>query len=246
MTLYLIGLGLSEPEDITLKGLNVAKKCEMVFLEGYTQELAFGPKELEKLLGKKVETASRSQIEEDVEWIVRKAKQEDVAVLVAGDPLAATTHIDLLLRAKKAKVKFEVVHNASILSAVGITGLQLYKFGRTTTLPKPQQGFEPESPYTAIVENKKAGLHSLVLLDIGMSVGEGVNELLKLELKLGKKAFTESALVVGCGRIGSKNVKIKYASAKSLLKENFGEGPQCIIVPGKLHFMEEEFLQQYV
>ena len=40
-----------------------------------------------------------------------------------GDPFCATTHSDMFLRAIELGLKVEVVHNASIVNAVGCTGL---------------------------------------------------------------------------------------------------------------------------
>jgi diphthamide biosynthesis methyltransferase len=37
--LYLIGLGLSDETDITVKGLEIVKKCSRVYLEAYTSIL---------------------------------------------------------------------------------------------------------------------------------------------------------------------------------------------------------------
>jgi len=37
--LYLVGLGLSDETDITVKGLEVAKKASRVYLEAYTSIL---------------------------------------------------------------------------------------------------------------------------------------------------------------------------------------------------------------
>ncbi len=37
--LYLIGLGLCDPKDITVKGLEVVKKASRVYLEAYTSIL---------------------------------------------------------------------------------------------------------------------------------------------------------------------------------------------------------------
>lgn len=48
-----------------------------------------------------------------------------MALLVVGDPFSATTHTDLSLRAKEAGIPCQVVHNASIMNAVGCTGLQV-------------------------------------------------------------------------------------------------------------------------
>ena len=37
--LYLVGLGLAEETDITVKGLEIVKKAERVYLEAYTSVL---------------------------------------------------------------------------------------------------------------------------------------------------------------------------------------------------------------
>lgn len=39
MVLYVVGLGLGDEQDITLRGLNAVKKSKKVFLENYTSVL---------------------------------------------------------------------------------------------------------------------------------------------------------------------------------------------------------------
>lgn len=39
---YLIGLGLGDAKDITVKGLEIIRKCDKVLLEGYTSILTVG------------------------------------------------------------------------------------------------------------------------------------------------------------------------------------------------------------
>merc|ERR1711872_1097120 len=89
-----------------------------------------------------------------------------IAFLVVGDPFGATTHSDLVLRAKEKGVKVSVVHNASILSAVGCCGLQLYNFGETVSIPFWTENWRPDSFYNKIMDNIKRGQHTLCLLDI--------------------------------------------------------------------------------
>src|SRR3989338_10758312 len=135
MALYFVGLGLGNEKDITLNGLEAVKKGDVVYLENYTSVLNVPKQKLEELYGKKVVLARRTLVEADDKKIIKNAKSSNVAFLVAGDSLSATTHIDLWMRAKKEGVKCFVIHNASILTAVGVTGLQLYKFGKTTSIP---------------------------------------------------------------------------------------------------------------
>ncbi|MBI2654452.1 diphthine synthase [Candidatus Woesearchaeota archaeon] len=249
MPFYFIGLGLNNEKDISINGLEAIKKCDIVYLENYTSILNCKKEDLEKFYGKKIILARRSLVEADDNEVIENAKSKNVAFLVAGDPLVATTHIDLFLRAKKEGIKCHVIHNASIVSAVGITGLQVYKFGKTTSIPLENENVE--APYDVLKENLKLGLHTLFLLDLNpeeekfISVNDAIRYLLKVELKKNERVFSEKTLCLGCARIGGENQVIKAGAAKDLLKQNFGKLVHCLIVPGKLHFMEEEALKIY-
>ena len=96
------------------------------------------------------------------------AKQPKLTVsfLVVGDPFCATTHSDLYLRAIKLNIPVEVIHNASIVSAVGCTGLQVYRFGEIVSVPFFPEKWRADSFYDKMLANKKSGLHTLVLVDI--------------------------------------------------------------------------------
>ena len=123
--LYIIGLGLSH-ESISKNALEIAKRCKKIYLESYTVELPYAPGAIEELVGKKVKLADREFIESFE--IIDEAVRSDVALLIYGSPLTATTHITLIEEAKKSEVKVKVIYNASIFDAVAETGLQLYKF----------------------------------------------------------------------------------------------------------------------
>src|SRR3989475_11476760 len=162
-----IGLGLDDEKGITLRGLDEARSADVVFAEGYTSALPGGSLDaVEKLIDRKIRRLTRQEVE-DGQVLLAAAATGVVAFLVPGDPMTATTHIDLRLRAAAALLRTRIVPGVSILtSAAGALGLQAYKFGRTTTIPFPAIGFGPTSPLEAILENRRAGLHSLVLLDL--------------------------------------------------------------------------------
>lgn len=165
--LFLIGLGLGDAKDITVKGLEVVKKVGKVYLENYTSILTCGQHELEAFYGRSVIVADREMIEQECKEILDAAETDDgAAVLVVGDPMNATTHTDLLLRAASRKIPFQIVHNASILNAVACCGLQIYNFGETVSIPFWTETWKPESFYDKIMRNRKNGLHTLCLLDI--------------------------------------------------------------------------------
>jgi diphthine synthase len=43
---YFVGLGLSDEKDITVKGLEIVKRAERVYLEAYTAILMVGKEQL--------------------------------------------------------------------------------------------------------------------------------------------------------------------------------------------------------
>jgi len=251
MTLYFIGLGLCDETDITLKGLEAVKKCDYVYLERYTSVLQCPIETLEKLYHKKIILADREMVEKKADLILEHALTSDVAFLVVGDIFGATTHTDLMLRAKEKNVECEYIHNVSIINAVGIVGLELYKYGKITSIPFSTESFMPETPYDVIKMNRKEGLHALVLLDLRpdeqrfMTVNHAIQYLLHIEHNRKENVFTEDTLCIGCARIGCKDFKIKVGKAKDLMNEDFGKPLHCIIIPGTMHFVEEEAIKQW-
>lgn len=181
----MIGLGLSDERDITVKGLEAVKKCSKVYLEMYTAILMINTSKLSEFLGKEVIEADREFVESGCQNMIEEAKDQDVAFLVVGDPFCATTHSDLYLRCVETGVQVQVIHNASIVSAVGCTGLQVYRFGEIVSLPFFTEKWRPYSFYEKIKNNREKGLHTLVLLDI--KVKEPTEE----SLARGKKVYMQ-------------------------------------------------------
>jgi len=245
-----VGLGLHDEMGISLHGLEEVKTADTAFIELYTSFMPnFSIKRFEEISGKKINVVSRRELEEENGEIILKAAEKGKAVLlVPGDPLIATTHIALRIEAEKCGIKTRIVHGSSVLSAVmGLSGLHNYKFGKSVTIPFPDETFS-ETPYDVIAQNRKLGLHTLCLLDIKaeekrfLSIRESLESLLKIEEKKKKGIVTVDSLVVGIARAGSNNPTVKADSIEKLLSYDFGEPPYSIIFPGKLHFMEAEAL----
>ncbi|MBU90785.1 diphthine synthase [Candidatus Woesearchaeota archaeon] len=251
MTLYFIGIGLNDEKDISLKGLELVKKADFVYLENYTAKINCNLSYMKQLYGKKIILADRKLVEMDAEkTILQQAKTKEVAFLVVGDVFSATTHMDLFLRAKKAGIKTRIVHNASVFTAIGVTGLQLYNFGKTASIPFLNENIE--TPYDVLKLNQKNNLHTLFLLDVkensndSLTVTDAIRYLLKVELKRNEKVFTDNTLCIGCAKLGSLDQIIRAGNAKELLQYLFKGGMHCLIVPAKkIHFMEEEALKLY-
>ena len=249
--LIFIGLGPYDGKDISIRGLEELKSCDLIFAEFYTATMASGTIDyIEGMVNKKIEILPRTVLE-DADRLLAHAgvTQKKVAILVPGDPLTATTHIDLLLTAKKQQIVTLVVHGPSIATIIpGLLGLQFYKFGRTTTLAYPDGEYFPKSPYDVIAENKKLGLHTLVLLDIQtdkqlyMTANEGIELLLRINSKRKDTVFTEKTLTCVVARAGSSQPIVTANFANVLLRQSFGPPMHSIVIPGKLHFKESEAL----
>lgn len=246
--LVLIGLGLHDEKDISLKGLEEARSCDILFAEFYTSFLAGANAEkIESLIGKKITVLKRSDVEENAGAVIlEKAKKRKVGLLVAGDPLISTTHVQLRLDAKKLGIETKIIHNASIFSAApSLSGLQNYKFGRSASIATPEKGFFPETPYDAIKENLKRRLHTLLFLDVNTRANDGMKILLQIEQKKKENVFTEKTLCVVVGSVGSYSPVVKAGEVKELLNADFGATPHTLIVPGELHFVEEEYIKEF-
>ncbi|XP_061539784.1 diphthine methyl ester synthase isoform X3 [Phycodurus eques] len=266
--LYLVGLGLGDALDITVKGLQVVRKCSRVYLEAYTSMLTVGKDALEEFYGKEVVLADRELVEQEAERILEHAKDADVAFLVAGDPFGATTHSDLALRAVRAGIPYQVVHNASVITAVGCCGLQLYNFGETVSLVYWTDSWRPESFYDKILQNRAAGLHTLCLLDIKvkeqslenlmrgkkvyepprfMSAAQAADQLLQIVRRRRNQGeepgLTEDTLCVGAARLGAADQKIVTATLAQMTSCDLGAPLHSLVVTGRLHPLEADMLR---
>jgi len=247
--LTLIGLGLRDGKDISVRGQELVREASAVFLEGYTSLLACSVAELEQQLGVSIAVLSREDVEQRIEPILERARQENVVLLIIGDPFAATTHDDMVSRAYRIGAPVQILHNASIISAIGETGLELYRFGKTVSIPYWLPGYEPTSFLASIQGNRSRGLHTLCLLDIKaeeqrfMSVHEGIEHLRKAEEKT--DIVVSAGTLVGVARLGFADSLIVAGSADELLSVAFGGPPHCLVIPGKVTDMEETFLKYH-
>ena len=252
-SLTFIGLGLHDEEGMTLRGLAAARKADAVFLELYTSLMpGLSLSRLEELVGKPLRLVDRKVLEDlDAEPLMEEALSgRDVALLVPGDPMVATTHVAVRLRAEELGIRTRVIHAPSIISAVvGLTGLQAYKFGRTTTITYREAGLLSEAPYRAIAENSARGLHTLCLLDVRveegrfMTIREGLELLLELEEEKGEGLLGPDGLAVGIARAGSEEPVVRAGTIEQLLEQDFGPPPHALVIPGELHFLEAEALR---
>jgi diphthine synthase len=247
--LVFVGLGLNDEKGISLSGLEETKTADHIFMELYTSLMPrFSLERFEALSGKQVNVIARRELEEEKgERILNDAEKGKTVFLVPGDPFIATTHMTLRIEAEKRGLKTRIIHGASIISAIiGLTGLHNYKFGKTVTIPFPENF--SETPYNVIAQNRNLGLHTLCLLDLKVDekrflcISKGLALLLEIEQKRKEGIVTPSTVAVGVARAGSNDPTLKADFIKDMLKHDFGDPPQSLIFPGDLHFMEAEAL----
>lgn len=227
-------------------------------------------------------------VESSSDEILAGADQHDVAFLVVGDPFGyapflslsrsyreykadnlyrATTHTDLLLRARQLSIPTHTIHNASILSAIGTTGLQLYNFGQTVSMPFFTDTWKPSSFYDRVAENRRIGLHTLVLLDIKvkepnlenlargrkiyepprfMTVAECAKQMLETEEDRKEGVYEEGSLAVGVARVGSREQKMVSGTLRELVGANLGPPLHSLVLLGRrTHDLEMEVLVEW-
>ncbi|CAG9997992.1 unnamed protein product [Clonostachys byssicola] len=267
--LYLVGLGLSDETDITVKGLEVVKKASRVYLEAYTSILLVDQAVLESYYGRSIVVADREMVESNSDEILRNAENEDVAFLVVGDPFGATTHTDIVLRAKELNIPVKTVPNASIMSAIGACGLQLYNFGQTVSMVFFTDTWKPSSFYDRIKENRSIGLHTLVLVDIKvkeqslenmargrliyeppryMTVGQCAQQMLEIEDERKEGVYTRDSLAIGAARVGGKTEKFVSGTLEELCSADEELGPplhSLVLLGKRAHELEHDYVRQF-
>ncbi|KAJ3069089.1 diphthine synthase [Podochytrium sp. JEL0797] len=262
--LFIVGLGLGDEKDITVKGLEAVQSCDRIYLEHYTSILTCPIEKLEALYGKKLLIADREMVESDLNSILEGADKINVAFLVVGDPFGATTHTDLILRAKDLGIPVTSIHNASIMNAVGCCGLQLYNYGQTISIVFFLDNWRPDSFYDKIKQNRNIKLHTLCLLDIKvkeqsienmargrriyeppryMTVNQAVEQLLEIEDKRGENVYSRHTIAVGLSRVGNPDQRIIAGTLEELVDVDFGEPLHSLVLAGEMHFLEADILR---
>jgi len=239
MKLTIIGAGISS--DITISALESIKNADEVYVERYTGVLSDEKlKEMGSLTGKEIRNLERKDVESD--FLIKRAMEKEVVLISSGDPLTATTHIVLLIDAKEKGVETRVIHNSSIYTAAaGKTGLQIYRFGKTATIPNPRPNYKPSSWFDIIKHNLENNAHTLVLLDTEPEPMDAKKAIEMIE-EMDVEKSVEKMIVLS--KIGWKDEKINLGSLKELKEKNLGKPPFCLIIPAELHVVEKEYLEK--
>ena len=244
MTLYLIGTGLNT-NSLTLEALNAIKNSDKIYLETYTVDFPYPKTDLENEINTflksdtyKLTPLSRENVEN--ESLLQEAKTKNVSLLIYGDCLSATTHMQLIISAKQQNIPIKIIQNTSIMTAVAQTGLSLYKFGKTTSMPNWQEHTNhPTSFINYIQQNQSIQAHTLILTDIGLTTPEAIKQLQKAATQ---KRLTLPEKIIIISNAGTPNQQVFHDTPNNLSKKNINL-PFCIIIPSDLSHTEVEALQ---
>ncbi|PSN49225.1 Diphthine methyl ester synthase [Blattella germanica] len=243
---YVIGLGLGDAKDISVKGLEIVKSAERVYLESYTSLLT------EQFYGRSLIIAYRELVEQGADEILQGADKVDVALLVVGDPFGATTHTDIVLRAKEKGIACKIVHNASIMNAIGCCGLQnCYRSSSQSVREKHPWTTAKRPRFDYHIRVKEPTLESLTMKKKQymppkfMSVCEAADQLLRAAEGKKNEAYTEDTLCVGVARVGSDTQQIVARTLQEMKEIDLGPPLHSLVITGHLHPLEIEYLEQF-
>ncbi len=248
--LWIIGLGPGNLDHMSKKAINIARGCSNRYLEGYTAILPPGQEErLEEFIGS-WERIMRPEVESP-DKLLKLAKDFPVALLVVGDPLQATTHIDLEARCADLGINFNFIPGITATAlAISLSGLQSYRFGRQVTIPYSYGKYLPSSPLEMIYKNYDNGLHTLVLFDLDptgmgiekptpMSPIDAYTMLRKMEEKIiqisGEKALSVknmNGILLTDISLDSQNIIAGNLSEISKFSEGW---IHCLVIPSNMN-----------
>jgi diphthine synthase len=241
--LSFVGLGLG-PRGVSIEGVEELRAADVAYLEYYTTphepQLL---KSLQKATGKPLIIVDRDFVE-DGSRILSEANEKKVALAVIGDPMIATTHCELRVRAIRQGVETRVLYGATIASAAAsASGLHSYKFSRTVTVTKEAVS-KLSQAYQILHQNLLEGAHTLLLLEYDVKSGEGVTPaqamqgLLLAEANFKRGVVNEKTFAIVLSRVGREDETIHAGEIAALSSMEFGEPPHSVVLPGKLHFTE--------
>ncbi len=248
--LYIMGLGLRGVSSLTNEENHIIRNCTKIYFETYT---SISPEstleDLERIYTRNIERADREFVE-DGKALIEQARNDDVVLIVTGDPLSATTHNQLRADAIEAGVPVDIIENASIISVVpGKVGLFPYRMGPPVSLPFAQDNFLPKSVLEKIKSNIDSGFHTMLLLDLKegrtMFPREAVDILLKMEDKYKLGVISGDTEIFSLSKVSQKGETLIYDTVKNIAVSAMDLSPSVLVIPAALNHSEEHFVSVF-
>lgn len=248
--LYLIGIGL-DSGDLSIKAIECLRKSSSIIYEGYTASITQEYiSEIAVFAGKEPRKISRADLEDHVTGTVSMAKEDDIAILFPGDPLIATTHHIIIEEAKRQGISVSVTHAPSIFTAaIGESGLDIYKFGPTATIPRVSEKYRPTSFINVIKKNLENKQHTLVLFDVTEEKGISISasEAIPTLLEAGRGVIDGRTKALFMADMGREGQQITYASLMEIaaIPNKGSTRSACLAIPSEMSFAEKRAVEIY-
>jgi diphthine synthase len=247
--LHLVGTGLSE-KGISTEGIEACERCSKLYIERYTSIITDAKlRFLESLFGKNITELRRTDMEENSKKLLDEAGRSDIAVLVGGDPLIATTHKILAIKASELGIPIRTYSAASVISvAMGQSGLDFYRFGPIITVPAWSEHYKPTAFCSTIRENMARNLHSILLLDYkseeqrSLNPKEAIQTLLDAQGAQTAQALSSHTMLIIIKDAGLATEKRLFTSMGDAARIE-EKGLFTIIIPAKPTEIEQELIQ---
>jgi len=235
-----ISSGLNPPESLTIEETEFLEKCTTIVVDTYTS-----PNFMKQYKDRNLVFVTREKME-NFEWILDQ--KGNVGIVIPGESFSATTHFIIYREALKRGLGVRIFHNASVFpTAATAMGLHLYKVGPAISLPRFTENFKPLSPYEKILDNRRRGLHTILLLDTDppLSLGDALVELQFMENSAGMNLFRDESEIGVVSCLGMPEERIIFGTIKKIKEAKSPTPPITIIVPGELHFQEREAVELF-
>lgn len=248
--LNILGLGLRGFRSLTTEEVGLIKEADRVYIDSYTSVLApQAVKEIGERTGKNVEAVERNVLENS-NFLFEKAENEDVCLLVSGDPFMATTHNEIRYQCSLRGIRCAIFENASILNTViGFSGLSPYRVGPPVSVPRLTDSFFPVSVYRKIFRNLQEKRHTILLLDTSgihpMTVNEALDVLEKMEKVENGGIILPGTHLIIAAEVGLPTGLFLHGTLSSVKKRNVGAAPATIIIPAELDENEDLYVSTF-
>lgn len=242
--LWFVGSGISGTDSMPTLASKVIRKADIVYVETFTSP------------GMDTHTIETDgQIREAPRWLVEDGRQiladantcDNVVLVSYGDPMVATTHTELRVRAVSDNIKVSVIYASSaILGIISECGLHHYKTGRMATIMNNEKALQ--TPYNTTYQNAIRRNHTILLLEYDSESGffldpaEALRMMNRYETERRRGVFDASVYAIVASRVGMVDQHIISGYIKNLIHADFGKPPHSIVIPGRLHFTERDAL----
>ena len=242
--LWFVGLGVSDG-GMSADAEQAIRTADTVYLETFTSPDINTARI--RGLAQNLQQAPRWMVE-DGHRILEEAAEKTVVLASYGDPMVATTHTELRVRAVQSGIPVRVAHGPSaITSMIGECGLHHYMVGRMATIMEEDHLLE--TPYMVSYRNAVLGYHTLLLLEYNqdanffLDAGSALKRLQGAEGGQRRGVFAPDRYCMVACRVGSGGQEIISGRMSSLAGCDFGEPPHSIILTGRLHFTEADAIR---